>query len=570
MQFQDTAFKDSNPADTVTRIKSILASNGIKTKEFWQPSNIPYCHAMSVCMEGTTLRSNGKGVTRELAQASGYGELIERLQMGITGSAESQKAALQDDISPLKRLPAKELWQRNHRWYEALSQKLTICTGHSMNAKDILLRFADKDGTIAVREYLCPGSGRVEYFPAEIIQRIYCTNGCAAGNTMEEAMVQAISEIVERHHQLRIFHEDLVPPEIPEADLIPCEAAWAIISYLREHGFAVSVRDCSFGTPFPVLCVCLRDVKTGRYHTHFGAFPVFEIALERALTEAFQGRTLENVAQFQNYSDKKPGVHHPCGLGNEVFFGSWEKTENFFTGQPSYPYHTTQGFHAKSNKALLSMCLKYFHDLGYDVLVQNRSALGFPTCQIIIPGISEVMVHRLHPGLDDTRYANAAAKCLRSPSNASVSDAMALMMHLQQLDQFGPKVRDAKGFSVCARLPLKLDRIQNEFLLVATLCHINYRMGRLNEVQQGIGKLIRLSSGDERDYLLKLGQNLQPYNPQRNPFDDYVLNCDFNHCTDCRFAPVCCYQSNHALSTLISAKTAQLDANDFSNFLKDV
>ena len=569
MQFQDTSFKDSAPAVTVDRIKSILAAHGIQTTEIWQESTIPYCHAMSVCMADTTLRSNGKGVTRELARASGYGELIERLQMGITGSAESQKAALQTDVSTLKKMPAQQLWQRNQHWYEALSQKLTACTGQIMSAKEILRRFTTSDGTVAVREYVTPG-GETVYFPAEIIQKIYCTNGCAAGNTMEEAMVQAISEIVERHHQLRIFHEDLVPPEIPEGDLMQCKAAWETITYLREQGFHVSIRDCSFGTPFPVVCVCLVDGKTRRYHTHFGAFPIFEIALQRALTEAFQGRTLENVTCFHSFSNKKPGTHDPCGLGNEIFFGSWKKTENFFTGEPSYPYNPLQGFHAADNQTLLKQCLSYLTSCGYDILVQDRSALGFPTCQIIIPGISEVMIHRLHPGLDDTRYAMAAAKCLRWPANASITDAMALMMHLQLLDQFGSKVREAKGFAVCARLPINLSPTRSEALMIATLCHVNYTMGRMGEVEKGVSKLIQLASGDERRQLENLAENLHQITPKHNPFDDYVLHCDLENCAHCSFAAHCCYKQNQALSTLIAQKTKELDTAAFLSFMKSI
>ena len=567
MQFQDTAFKDCAPAATVERIKDILTEYGIQTTEIWQESSIPYCYAMSVCMEGTTLRSNGKGVTPELARASGYGELIERLQMGITGSAESQKAALQPDITNLKKVSAQELWTRNQRWYEALSQKLTACTGQTMSAREILWRFADNGGMVTVREYVTPG-GEISYFPAEIIQKVYCTNGCAAGNSMEEAMVQAISEIVERHHQLRIFHEDLVPPEIPDSALMHCEAAWATITYLRQQGFLVSVRDCSFATAFPVICVCLIDERSGKYHTHFGAFPIFEIALERALTEAFQGRTLENVTQFHDYSDKIPGAHHPCGLGNEIFFGSWKKTRNFFTGQPTYPFNQAMGFQAGDNKALLKLCLDYLHQMGCDVLVQNRSALGFPTCQIIIPGISEVMIHRLHPSLDDTRYAIAASKCLRSPANASITDAMSLMMHLQQLDQFGPKVREAKGFSVCARLPMKLSASRSEALMLASLCCVHYAMGRMGEVQIGLQKLIRLSTGYDRQRLEQVSENLLQHKNGPNPFADYVLNCDLESCADCPVCNDCCYKQNHALATLIAEKTRQLNKDAFLCFMK--
>lgn len=593
----DCVYKDSSPEQTVARIQSILASQGIQTSEIWQESDVPHCHAMSVCIDGTTLRSNGKGITKELAQASGYGELMERLQMGITGSAESQKAALQPEVSTHKQMSADELWQANSGWYEALSQKFAACTGQTISPLEILHRFADKDGMVAVREYVT-AQGKTAYFPAQIIQRIYCTNGCAAGNTAEEALVQSISEIIERHHQLRIVHEDLSPPNIPDEALRTSENAWATICFLRENGFRVQVKDCSLGTPFPVICVCLVDQNSGAYHTHFGAFPVFEIALERALTESFQGRTLKNVAQTQLFSKKNPGQHNLAVIGNEVFFGSCEKTHKFFCGEPDYIYNSAMGFSGKNNRELLRQCLDYLQGKGYDVLIQDHSALGFPTYQVLIPGISEVMIHRLHPGLDDTRYTLPAATALRNPAGASITDGMGLLMHLQQTDQFSAKVRNARDFSFCSRLPLKLDRNESEMLMIATLCYFQYTLGRCKEVLQGISKLLTLPCLQQpgkllclRRYLMLTEQNydkqtidalLSDFHPEdfqwlkssiaekRNPFAEFVLHCDLINCQQCKYQSRCCYRANRALASLISTKTSQLDCTALIHFLQDL
>lgn len=594
-QLIDYSFKDSTPEETVAQIRSILNSHGITTTEIWQEANIPNCYAMSVCIEGTTLRSNGKGVTRQLAQASGYGELMERLQMGITGSAESQKASLQPEVSQLKQVRADELWQETSDWYEALSQKLAACTGQTMSPKEILQRFIEDNGMISVREFVMPG-GKTALFPAKIIQRVYCTNGCAAGNSAEEAIVQAISEIIERHHQLRIVHENLVPPVIPEDALMRCAKAWSIICFLRENGFRVQVRDCSFGKPFPVVCVCLVDQNNGRYHTHFGAFPVFEIALERALTESFQGRTLETVAQFQQLSTKKPGQHDLAVIGSEVFFGSCEKTSKFFCGTADFEYNCSVGFLGRDNKQLLDQCIHYLKDAGYDILIQDHSALGFPTYQVLIPGISEVMIHRLHPKLDDTRYSSVAATALRQPASASIPDAMSLLMHLNQLDQFGAKVRNSRDFSFCSRLPLKLDRSESESLMILTLCYFHYAMGRRNEVLQGLDRLLCLPCVEHPGKLLCLrryfallqrgydqqtiSQLLNKFHPEdfrwlqeclsqkKNPFDDFVLHCDLESCDQCAMRNRCCYQANRSLGDLIITKTAKLDFAGFIRFMQ--
>ena len=80
---RDADFKDEKPVATVCRIKQILQALGIETREQWFDSSVPYCYSLRVSVVGTTFGVNGKGLTREFALASGYGELMERLQLGI-------------------------------------------------------------------------------------------------------------------------------------------------------------------------------------------------------------------------------------------------------------------------------------------------------------------------------------------------------------------------------------------------------------------------------------------------------------------------------------------------------
>ena len=81
----DAEYKDSSPVQTVNRIKCILDDYGIETEEIWLETNVPYCYALSVVEKNTGFRVNGKGLTREFALASGYGEFMERLQLGFVG-----------------------------------------------------------------------------------------------------------------------------------------------------------------------------------------------------------------------------------------------------------------------------------------------------------------------------------------------------------------------------------------------------------------------------------------------------------------------------------------------------
>ena len=78
-------FKDAPPQETVAKIKKILDDVGISVTEYWNESGIENCWSLNLMADNAfPLFSNGKGITRELAQASAYAELIERLQCGLS------------------------------------------------------------------------------------------------------------------------------------------------------------------------------------------------------------------------------------------------------------------------------------------------------------------------------------------------------------------------------------------------------------------------------------------------------------------------------------------------------
>ena len=84
MQDVNIRFKDFPPEVTVARIKGILEDLGIQLTEYWNDSGIENCWSLRV--NSDTLfpcGSNGKGVSKELARASAYGEFIERIPCGM-------------------------------------------------------------------------------------------------------------------------------------------------------------------------------------------------------------------------------------------------------------------------------------------------------------------------------------------------------------------------------------------------------------------------------------------------------------------------------------------------------
>lgn len=594
---RDAEFKDERPIKTVEKIKEILKSHGIETEESWMDSGVPYCYSLLVRIEGTTFSTNGKGLTKEFALASGYGELMERLQLGYVGGADMQKSGNNFDVSSDVQVPAEDMLRRNKKWYEALSKRLYQYTKLQLSAEEILMQFADAEGKVRATPYFNITTGEKDFFPANLRNAVYTTNGCAAGNTMEEAMVQAISEIVERHYKMKIITEEITVPDIPEETLQKYKVAYDIIAYVRSKGFRVHVKDCSLGTKFPVVCVCFIDERSGRYHTHFGAYPVFEIALERALTESFQGRNIETVAKFDDFIYHSSDVYSAANICSELKVGISEKQPEFFVGQPKYEWHEDVGFTGKNNRELLREIIQFFADQGYEIIVRDGSHLGFPTCQVLIPGYSEILVYRLSQKRNEFRYSSYAAKTLRNPASAGMEDMLGLLLHTSQMDKLSEKVSGVQGFSAGARLFTVLSRQEEECLMVASLGYVYFALGKLEQVLKCVDTMLSLADREEEEALICLKRylslRLNRYDEDKakkiltyfhrpetvndlyscletkgNPLEKFTLHCDMSCGEACRLHKKCGLKRMLALLELVREKAGALDFEAFAGNLR--
>lgn len=582
----DFTFKDETPHNTVAKIKRILKEYGIEAEESWNESGVPNCHSLRITVTGTAFGVNGKGVTRELALASGYGELMERLQLGYLYRDEQQKSNnLPVDDSINGNIPAKALLERNGNWYSLLAQSLHTHTGLECTGDEILMQYADGQGNVPVTPYYCVTTHSLEYLPTQLRKMVYTANGCAAGNTMEEALVQAISEIVERKYKLRILSEQIALPEIPEAVLKACPIAYDIITFLRSSGFSVVVKDGSLGTKFPVVCVCLIDRNTGRYHTHFGAFPNFEIALERTLTESFQGRSIDKIAKYEDFCKKKDDIYVWRYFKEELVKGTSEKHPGFFISVSPKPYNQEVGFSGTNNRELLRECFAFFREQGHDILVRDCSCLGFPTYQVIIPGYSEIFAQRMSAKHNDMRYHAYAQKVFQNPSSAGIDDIMGLLMHMAQDNNQNAAL---PNFSDTANIPARLTAEEDRFLTNATLAHVNYTLGRYTDATKYINKLLSAKTVKEEEYLICLKRYLfllaNRYGSEearqilayfhrsetvqrifscieenRNPLDPFTLHCQLQCHPECVLYASCSKKRTAALAHLINSRMQQLD-----------
>ena len=79
---QESHYKERNPGETVAYLQNLLRKAGVETEEQLVPKSSIDTYSMRINLRGTELGANGKGVTEAYMRASGYAELVERLQNG--------------------------------------------------------------------------------------------------------------------------------------------------------------------------------------------------------------------------------------------------------------------------------------------------------------------------------------------------------------------------------------------------------------------------------------------------------------------------------------------------------
>lgn len=593
-QLVDVDFKDESPIKTVEKIRNIVESIGFEIEENWKDANVPYCYSLGVKIKGTGFRVNGKGLTPEFARASGYGELMERLQLGFVGRRAVQKDGVysMSDTHSVK-VPAEQLIKANLKSYERIAARLKEWNGNVILPKEIVMQFADTNGDVDATPFVNLIDGKTEYLPVEMRKNMYTSNGCAAGNTIEEAFVQALSEIVERYYRMQIISKKICTPEIPDEELKKYKVAYEIIEYVRAQGYKVVVKDCSLGEKFPMVCVCYVDEKSGRYHTHFGAYPIFEIALERALTETFQGRGIDNFAIYETLLLNSDEKDLASNMTQELIYGTSSRMPEFFVGDVTYTYNKSMGFKGKNNKELLKECIEFFRKQGYDIFARDASCLGFPTCQIIIPGYSETYIHRVSKKTNESRYLPSAIKTFRNPSKVSTADMTGMLMHMNEMSNFFAGDGKRNAFLSNAKLMANLNGNEEKYFLSATMAYVNYAFGKLSLVESNVSQMLSCKYTKKEDLLICLKRYLSmknhKYNPDlikqtleflhtketvnklygyvennKNPLEEFVLHCDMQCSDDCEIKDRCHQKQAQILADIINDAEKKLSFEEFS------
>ena len=585
MKYIDEKFKEADPAVTVEKIKNILQNLGIETEERWHESGIDNCWSLSLSAKGGIPSSNGKGVPKELARASAYGEFIERLQGGLffnkyPGIGHEPQMNLQN-FAPAVRYMTKDELQENGEWMDYLIQTY----GNGIT-RDSIVKFCElyactNEDKIPVIPVYSLFEDKYVYLPVGFIDQIYATNGCCAGNTREEAWVHALSEMMERNAALKMLMSGEAAPLIPEEVLNQYPVVMNIVNQIRAHGdFTIEIFDYSIGNGFPIISTRLINRKTQAYRVNVAADPVLEIAIERSLTEILQGKNIEKFSAKHNGKilNNIAEVSVVNNVINQLETGSGMFTADSFANEITCTREATQ-FEDRSNSTngeLLNYMLELYKETGKPVYVRDFSFLGFPCYRFVVPGFSESVAVKLSDIFAE-QIAMENSKNLKDIASANKNALGLVVAHSRMISTIYSRQND---FGKMAGI--QLTGVANPMLIYITYPYVAYRLGDYVKAIQYLDYVIRSNAIDEetREYFACVSQyiTLQKsgvaddkirlisskffhekyvemlYNnieQHSNPYQDYLLKCDFERCAECRYHEYCLYHECKQLNVKV-------------------
>ncbi len=381
--------KDACLEASITNMQSILQAAGFDIVEasWLNPvTNVYSLHIYDARCPG--LFTNGKGTSRKSTLASALGEYLERLATNYFFS----DYWLESDVNQAENT---WLYYPNEKQFSELSLSDSLTPelwSFYDSTEEIefvdLLSFNDSQNVVRSVRMQNAHTDESVYFPMNLFSNLYASNGLSAGNTAAEAQVQGLSEVFERWVKNKIMRENICLPEVPESIVQSFPAIVKMIEGMKQEGIVVSIRDASLGGEFPVISVVLFEQKTGHCFASFGAHPMFEVALERTLTESLQGRQLGHLDGFQTPVFDEFVVAEDENIENHFIDSSGLIHAHFVSDNYDYDF-VHWDFSGSTEEQWSQLCGKVVEQ-GCSVYVANYNHYGFEACRIIVPGMSEI------------------------------------------------------------------------------------------------------------------------------------------------------------------------------------
>jgi ribosomal protein S12 methylthiotransferase accessory factor len=394
--------KCDSPEHTVARVEEWLREKGIEYRsKAVSPSEKAGLHWAWVKLPCIDYYTNGKGTTPILAKASALSEMIERLSSYFFDIVHSRisldwmlhNPAIYKDFRDFRYMAGYEYGHEDEIKNPIRIEEILPHSGFS--AGDIEYIKDHDAGKHWVDGYSLTREEEVKV-PLRLVSRVSSSNGLAAGNTLEEAIVQASCEVFERY-ALRMLIERKSLPTI-DIETIVDPGILEMIDYFKVDSVDVKIKDMSVGGLLPVVGILTRNERLPTDDCDFRILqPGADFnpinAVKRCFTERMQGRRSPSEATLNVKYYAMKAV--PTDKINDY----WD----LFTDRK---YYADMSFMEDGDtvplqdREVIEDCLEEIgeirgicRELDTDCVVVDHTLAGSPlkAIRVIIPGLSDLI-----------------------------------------------------------------------------------------------------------------------------------------------------------------------------------
>lgn len=378
----NTTRKDANPKETILKIKNILRKNNYKVKEKGIRRNFNGIYSIRLELNHNK-GSNGKGITLNLAKASAYAELMERLQSNMLNKKRISTNAINKDL---------DLY-------------LPLLNNASDKYKEEFFKLDDI--YFNIENALNIKKNKYEFIPINAINCFCHTNGLASGNSFSEAVSQAIFEILERYCYQSLLNSNINVKNIDISKYPLNQSNIKILNKLEKLGYKYVVKDCSLGK-YPVLGFLLFNNDKSKYTFTIASDYSLNIALSRCITEMMQGLKLNELNNKMLNTISLNDLDKQYKKNYKSY--NWLKCFNNNIGYLSNGFFCDEfvdisklkfkGYFSKNEEVLENLK----KDIEYEIFVKDYNILGFDTYRVYIPYITAVDCYDIDDLLVNKNY----------------------------------------------------------------------------------------------------------------------------------------------------------------------
>jgi ribosomal protein S12 methylthiotransferase accessory factor len=379
----------------VSRLEPINSNQPLDTNFLARHNFSPRPETLDALISGLTGDSYGKGSTAEQGEASALMEAIERY-CGMFQGDEIRIRRRFVDFSPGDAILPNDILLLSDAQLDT-SPESPSCSGEGDRRRFDPTAETEWSPVWSLRDE------RFKHIPTGLLYFFHSgpgknqisadSNGCAAGNTLEEAIIQGFLELVERDAHAIWWYNRLHRAEI---DLEKTGDSH-IRDLLGQHaamGRRVWALDVTTDLGIPVVAAVAHWTEDSREYIEFAAGAHFDprIAALRAMTELNQFMAID-------WMRRRPGDETEQGAIDSLPLPLRKHTYVLPHGRSSIGRARFAKFAKLDRREQVLACVKLAKRSGLDFLVldQTRPDIEVPVVRVIVPGLRH-FYRRFGPG----------------------------------------------------------------------------------------------------------------------------------------------------------------------------